>query len=149
MTARRTALVNGLKLLTSLLENSNPSSSFFGNAITMTISSNSHRIRTSKARTASRNKLWLNRLFKRSGVNCVHKPPTKKLKDGRQWSPGWIQVDVERKTGATKSRIDVYFYSPKNRHMIRTVKNATTYQRALDENGGDEDVAFDKLGRRG
>jgi hypothetical protein len=43
----------------------------------------------------------------------------------------------------------VYYYSPKNCHMIRSLRKAGIFIMALHENGGSEDLAFDSIDRRG
>jgi hypothetical protein len=76
-------------------------------------------------------------------------PPFEKLKGGYNWGPGWIRIAVVRPSGRKAGNVDVYYYSPTNGHMIRSMKKAEKFIKALHENGGNESMAFDTIGRRG
>jgi hypothetical protein len=76
-------------------------------------------------------------------------PPFEEIPHGYAWGPGWIRIEVVRRSGKTVGEVDVYYYSPKKGHMIRSLRKASIFIMALHEYGGSEDAAFDAIGRRG
>jgi hypothetical protein len=64
------------------------------------------------------------------------------------WLDNWIRIEVIRQEGATAGTIDRYFYSPGGRR-VRSLIKANIYNRVLIETNGDEEVAFDAIGRSG
>lgn len=71
-------------------------------------------------------------------------PPRREL--SRPWPRGWLEVALKRQSGASKGHVDCYWYSPLQRHRLRSLKHVEEYLAALDKTNGDEIIAWDMCG---
>ncbi|KAL7428844.1 hypothetical protein ACHAXH_001073 [Discostella pseudostelligera] len=57
---------------------------------------------------------------------------------------GWLMI--KKKRSGTESRVDCYWYSPKNRYMFRSRPEVHRFLKALEKSGGDETIALESIG---
>ena len=71
--------------------------------------------------------------------------PDDDLGDGFLWPSGWTKTTYERASGSTAGNRDSYWYTPQNKHQLRSKKEVKKFMKLLTENENDEQVAYDKL----
>lgn len=67
-------------------------------------------------------------------------PPDDKLEGG--WPEGWVKKKIERSGGATKGRLDPYWYSPLTAKKFRSMTEVRRFLALLGETSGDENAAW-------
>jgi Methyl-CpG binding domain len=61
---------------------------------------------------------------------------------------GWMKRSYERQNGATKERLDYYWYTPIQKYKLRSIKEVERFVQHYNDNGQDEIKALDQMKKR-